>query len=158
MNGDGPAPWAEEVHAALGVGGFRPSAVVHGGGWNVAIDASVHVPAASLIKLPVLAALALAVHEEGLDLAERLAVPPSAVAGGAGVLRLLHPEQSWRLDDLAVLMIGISDNTVKNHLKSIMEKLHVENRVQAVAYALEDRRRGPSPLPRFLGSSTGLSR
>ena len=32
--------------------------------------------------------------------------------------------------------LGISENTVKNHLKSIMEKLHVENRVQAVAYAL----------------------
>jgi DNA-binding NarL/FixJ family response regulator len=32
--------------------------------------------------------------------------------------------------------LGISQNTVKNHLKSIMEKLHVENRVQAVACAL----------------------
>jgi DNA-binding NarL/FixJ family response regulator len=32
--------------------------------------------------------------------------------------------------------LDISDNTVKNHLKSIMEKLHVENRVQAVAWAL----------------------
>lgn len=32
--------------------------------------------------------------------------------------------------------LAISENTVKNHLKNIMEKLHVENRVQAVAYAL----------------------
>lgn len=32
--------------------------------------------------------------------------------------------------------LGISGNTVKNHLKSIMEKLHAENRVQVVAYAL----------------------
>jgi DNA-binding NarL/FixJ family response regulator len=32
--------------------------------------------------------------------------------------------------------LGISENTVKNHLKSIMEKLHAENRVQVVAYAL----------------------
>jgi two-component system nitrate/nitrite response regulator NarL len=30
----------------------------------------------------------------------------------------------------------ISENTVKNHLKSIMEKLHAENRVQVVTYAL----------------------
>jgi DNA-binding NarL/FixJ family response regulator len=34
--------------------------------------------------------------------------------------------------------LEISENTVKNHLKSIMEKLHVENRVQAVARALRE--------------------
>lgn len=32
--------------------------------------------------------------------------------------------------------LRISENTVKNHLKSIMEKLHAENRVQVVAHAL----------------------
>ncbi|GAX91360.1 response regulator [Effusibacillus lacus] len=30
----------------------------------------------------------------------------------------------------------ISENTVKNHLRNIMEKLHLQNRVQAAAYAL----------------------
>jgi DNA-binding NarL/FixJ family response regulator len=34
--------------------------------------------------------------------------------------------------------LTISGNTVKNHLKSIMEKLHVDNRVQVVAYALRE--------------------
>lgn len=33
--------------------------------------------------------------------------------------------------------LGISDNTVKNHLRNILEKLHLQNRVQAVAYALK---------------------
>ena len=32
--------------------------------------------------------------------------------------------------------LGISENTVKNHLKSIMAKLHLENRVQVATYAL----------------------
>jgi DNA-binding NarL/FixJ family response regulator len=32
--------------------------------------------------------------------------------------------------------LRISENTVKNHLKSMMEKLHAENRVQVVVYAL----------------------
>jgi len=31
----------------------------------------------------------------------------------------------------------ISENTVKTHLKSIMEKLHLANRSQAAAYAVK---------------------
>jgi len=32
--------------------------------------------------------------------------------------------------------LGIAENTVKNHVKNILEKLHLQNRVQAAAYAL----------------------
>ena len=32
--------------------------------------------------------------------------------------------------------LGVAENTVKNHLKNILEKLHLENRVQAATYAL----------------------
>lgn len=33
--------------------------------------------------------------------------------------------------------LGISDNTVKNHLRNILDKLHLKNRVQAAAFALQ---------------------
>ena len=33
--------------------------------------------------------------------------------------------------------LGITENTVKNHLKNILDKLHLENRVQAAAFALQ---------------------
>lgn len=33
--------------------------------------------------------------------------------------------------------LSISDNTVRNRLRNILEKLHLENRVQVVAYALQ---------------------
>jgi len=33
--------------------------------------------------------------------------------------------------------LGVSENTVKNHLKSIMQKLHLANRVQLARYAAE---------------------
>ncbi|MBI2849079.1 MAG: response regulator transcription factor [Chloroflexi bacterium] len=38
--------------------------------------------------------------------------------------------------DIAAALF-ISENTVKNHLSSILDKLHLHNRVQAAAYALE---------------------
>ncbi len=34
--------------------------------------------------------------------------------------------------------LGITENTVKNHLRNILEKLHLENRVQVAAYALRE--------------------
>lgn len=40
--------------------------------------------------------------------------------------------------------LSISENTVKNHLRNILEKLHLENRVQAAAFAL---REGLIPQP-----------
>ncbi|MFQ5847252.1 MAG: response regulator [Candidatus Methylomirabilales bacterium] len=39
----------------------------------------------------------------------------------------------------------IAENTVKNHLKNILEKLHLQNRVQAVAFALRQGLSVPSP-------------
>ncbi|HEY8342519.1 MAG TPA: LuxR C-terminal-related transcriptional regulator, partial [Calditerricola sp.] len=33
--------------------------------------------------------------------------------------------------------LGISEYTVKNHLKNILNKLHLENRVQLARYAYE---------------------
>src|SRR5262249_15088204 len=32
---------------------------------------------------------------------------------------------------------GLSEHTVKNHLKNILQKLHLDNRVQLTRYALE---------------------
>jgi DNA-binding NarL/FixJ family response regulator len=43
--------------------------------------------------------------------------------------------------------LEISKNTVKNHLKNIMEKLHLENRVQVVAYAFREGLVKPRDVP-----------
>jgi DNA-binding NarL/FixJ family response regulator len=63
---------------------------------------------------------------------------PHAVAGG------LSPREQEVLRQLAVgasnkeiaASLGIAENTVKNHLKNILEKLHLENRVQAATFAV----------------------
>lgn len=43
--------------------------------------------------------------------------------------------QGYSNRDIA-LHLNISENTVKNHLRNILQKLHFENRVQAAAYAI----------------------
>ncbi len=43
--------------------------------------------------------------------------------------------------------LDIAENTVKNHLKNILEKLHLENRVQAATFALRQQL-GTEPTPK----------
>lgn len=43
--------------------------------------------------------------------------------------------------------LGIAENTVKNHLKNILAKLHLENRVQAAMFALQKGLVSPEKLP-----------
>ncbi|MFQ5960386.1 MAG: response regulator [Candidatus Methylomirabilales bacterium] len=44
--------------------------------------------------------------------------------------------------------LGIAENTVKIHLKHILEKLHLQNRVQAATFALQQGMVFPSPSDR----------
>jgi DNA-binding NarL/FixJ family response regulator len=39
--------------------------------------------------------------------------------------------------------LGVSENTVKFHVRNILDKLHLHNRAQVVAYALKNRIVGP---------------
>jgi DNA-binding NarL/FixJ family response regulator len=45
--------------------------------------------------------------------------------------------------------LGISENTVKIHLRNILEKLHLRNRIQAAVYAVRqgiaDQNNKPKP-------------
>lgn len=51
------------------------------------------------------------------------------------VLRLVAKGSSSR--EIAE-QLNVSPNTVKSHMRNIMEKLHIHNRLQAVAYALQE--------------------
>jgi two-component system NarL family response regulator len=58
------------------------------------------------------------------------------------VLRLVSRGMSNR--DVAE-QLYISENTVKNHMRNILEKLHLHTRMEAVMYAVRMRLLGPSP-------------
>jgi DNA-binding NarL/FixJ family response regulator len=48
--------------------------------------------------------------------------------------------------------LGIAEATVKNHMRNILEKLHLENRVQAAAFALRRRAADSPPAGRETGT------
>mgnify|MGYP005841481695 CR=1 FL=1 len=64
------------------------------------------------------------------------ATPPPTHALTARELQVLRCIASGSSNREVAEHLAISENTVKNHLRSILEKLHLGNRVQAVAYAI----------------------
>ena len=61
---------------------------------------------------------------------------PSLTARELEILRLVAKAMSNREIGAALF---ISENTVKNHVRNILEKLHLHNRMEAVMYAMQER-------------------
>lgn len=71
------------------------------------------VPAASTIKVPILAAVLREVDRGRLRLQCRIPLPPRRT-GGSGVLQSMTGVEELTLADLLTLMIAVSDNTATN--------------------------------------------
>jgi len=67
----------------------------------------------------------------------RASQPPAPALSEREKEVLTHIAQGKTNKDIAA-SLSIAENTVKNHLKNILEKLHLENRVQAATYALRE--------------------
>jgi len=61
---------------------------------------------------------------------------PRLTDRGMGVLRLVAQGMNNR--DIAKALF-ISENTVKNHIRNILEKLHLHSRMEAVVYAVREK-------------------
>jgi DNA-binding NarL/FixJ family response regulator len=83
-----------------------------------------------------------------LEFSRRAARPRTA----AGPDTTLSPREREVLSQLAAgqsnkeiaAALGIAEDTVKNHVKHILEKLHLENRVQAAVFALREGKTVPA--------------
>src|SRR5947207_2209600 len=73
-------------------------------------------PSASVIKVPILAALYAEAEAGRLSWQEPVTLAETAKVPGSGVLRELHEGIELTLRDLAHLMIVVSDNTATNLL------------------------------------------
>jgi beta-lactamase class A len=80
--------------------------------------------AASIIKVPIMAAVFALVAEGKLSLSDKIQVRSEDVVPGDGILKNLTPGLEWTIHDLITLMIIESDNTATNRL---IDLVGVEN-------------------------------
>ena len=78
-------------------------------------------PAASLIKLPILAAAFYAVREKKISFQEPVTVQKKDVVGGSGKIKALSLPKKFAFVQLLELMISSSDNTATNKVIEILD-------------------------------------
>lgn len=77
-------------------------------------------PAASLIKLPILAAAFYAVDQEKVSLDDMITIKKNDVAGGSGKIKALSLPRRLTFGQLMEWMIALSDNTATNKVIEIL--------------------------------------
>lgn len=76
--------------------------------------------AASIIKVPIMAAVFAAAEKGSIHLGERLPLRRDDIVGGSGVLQFMSPGIELPIYDLLTLMIIQSDNTATNMLMDLI--------------------------------------
>lgn len=93
---------------------------------------------ASTFKIPVLIAFYDLVMKGEILESDKYLVKKEEIVHGSGVIKALTPEQEYSLEDLATLMMILSDNTATDiickivtfeHVKEIMDKMGLENTI-----------------------------
>ncbi len=84
-------------------------------GWAIAINRDRPFPAASLVKVPILASYCYASARGDVGLKEKLVLTRKNKVSGSGVLKGM-PESAFTIEELLKLMITESDNTATNML------------------------------------------
>lgn len=77
-------------------------------------------PAASLIKLPVLAAAFAKVNEKKISLTDKIVITKKDITGGSGKLKAYKLPHSTSFEELLEFMISYSDNTATNKIINIL--------------------------------------
>ncbi len=84
-------------------------------------------PAASLIKLPILAAAFYAVGEKKIPLEKIVTIQKKDVAGGSGKLKAFSLPRKFTFAQLLELMISSSDNTATNKVIGILDFKYINS-------------------------------
>jgi beta-lactamase class A len=100
--------------------------------WHISIDSDIKVPAASVIKLPIMAAVFNAEKARKLSFADKVILKQSDKAGGSGTLKNQSPGKEYTVKQILELMMTISDNTATNILINIMGFDYLNNEFRKI--------------------------
>ncbi len=84
-------------------------------------------PAASLVKLPILAAAFYAVKEKKISLEKLVTIRRKDIAGGSGKLKSLSLPRKFTFAQLLELMISLSDNSATNKVIEILDLKYINS-------------------------------
>jgi beta-lactamase class A len=84
--------------------------------WEIALNKEKPFPAASLVKIPVMAACFFAAREGAISLKDNLTLKASAKVPGSGILKNAPAGSVFTVERLIEIMITESDNTAANML------------------------------------------
>jgi beta-lactamase class A len=87
-------------------------------------------PSASVIKVPILVELMAQVEAAELRLEQTVCLEDAHRVPGSGVLSMLHSGMDLTLEDLAHLMITVSDNTASNMLIDLLSCERINARLE----------------------------
>ncbi|HEX2167917.1 MAG TPA: serine hydrolase [Longimicrobiales bacterium] len=99
---------------------------------SISIRGDEKYPSASLIKVPILVALLDEVEQGRMRLNERSTIIARDLVGGSGVLKHMASGLNPTLEDLAWLMITLSDNTATNLLLDKLDIATVGEKMEAL--------------------------
>lgn len=112
-----------EIETKAKSGGFDYSFLVEDLRWlgpQVAFGPDKQFPAASLIKLPILAAGLRAVRDKKVNLEQKVVITKKDITGGSGQLKKEKLPITVSYQELLALMTSTSDNTAANKLIDIL--------------------------------------
>jgi len=90
-------------------------------------NAQKQFPAASLMKLPILAAAFYAISEKRISLEELVTIRKNDITGGSGKLKSLSLPKKFTFAQLLELMISSSDNTATNKVIEILDFMYINS-------------------------------
>jgi len=93
--------------------------------WEVNGDVAFN--AASVIKVPIMAAVFQAIAEGKHSLSDWITLPEEELVGGSGVLQHMTPGTKLTVEDVLLLMVIQSDNTATNMMIELVGKSYIQN-------------------------------
>jgi beta-lactamase class A len=130
-----PTTWSgidRELSALAPDVGFL-AAMVSGNGTCTAVhavDATTPRPLGSMFKLFILGALANAIHQHRISWEQHLTLTAALKAGGSGTLQNVADGTRLSVQQVAVKMISISDNTAADMLLQLVGRAAIESQVR----------------------------